>query len=212
MLSRVVLGLAFMGIAAQALAVPFKLEVGDSCNEGAPSNGIQVGDVWGNSGGATECWGTYDGNDSVNDGFEVVGGTYDGAKFDYVAKENTPGALEGSDIGLKVTPKGGAKSGSWEFNQGALGGRDFLIVLKAASKPGFAAWLFAGNPDATSYAGTWKVAWDKDLSHLSIYQSTKDPRTPPNTPPNGVPTPTPLALLAIGLVAAIRRVNSGKNK
>jgi hypothetical protein len=69
---------------------------------------------------------------------------------------------------------------------------EFLIVLKAANTPGFAAWLFDG-PNAASSFGDWSVAWNKDLSHLSIYASHTSDEV-------SVPEPFGLALMVIGLL------------
>ncbi|HSG10646.1 MAG TPA: hypothetical protein VLB10_02745 [Gammaproteobacteria bacterium] len=65
----------------------------------------------GNAGGANECWGTFDGNEPgpSGDGFDA-GGTI----FNFVARENTPGLPEGTDIGLAADPDtGDASAGNW---------------------------------------------------------------------------------------------------
>lgn len=198
MLKYLMAGALGLSFSLAAHATTFTLDAAISCSAGGAQNGIAIGDVSGDNGGATECWGTYDGNDAgpSGDGYEIDGGPYDGATFDFVAKQNTPGSTEGDDIGLTVTPSGGALGGEWAFTPGALGGHDFLIVLKAASQPGFAVWLFAGNPDATSYSGSWSVAWGKDLSHLSVYKAT----LPPQEPEESVPAPSPVGLLATALL------------
>ena len=117
-------------------------------------NGITLSDVTGNAGGSSECWGTFNGNDPTNAGFE-----YDGTTYDFIAKENTPGSLEGFDIGLSLTPDDGSASfGTWSYDSALFDPSEFLIVLKAASKPGYAVWLFEGV-DATSDSGNWNVAW-----------------------------------------------------
>ena len=157
-------------------------------------NGITVTDVTGNLGGATECWGTFNGNDPgpAGEGFDI-GGTI----FDFVAKENTPGSLEGADIGLIVTPNGGAPTGTWEFDPSKFSPTEFLIVLKAANSPGFAAWLFTGT-DAASFSGDWLVAWEnnnnmpRNLSHLSVYAS-----------PTVVPVPAAVWLFGSGLLGLV---------
>ena len=61
-------------------------------------------------------------------------------------------------------------------------------MLKAANSPGHAIWLFEGA-DASSSSGDWRIAWNKDLSHLSVY--AKDVR---------VPEPSTLGLLGLGFV------------
>ena len=164
------------------------------CSAGTATNGIAVTDVTGNHGGATECWGTLNGNDPgpSGTGFDI-GGTI----FDFVAKENTPGGLEGADIGLVVLPNGGtATSGTWEFDPSKFAPTEFLVVLKAANSPGYAAWLFEGA-DADSFSGDWLVAWTNkngktlELSHLSIYASTV------------VPVPAAVWLFGSGLIGLI---------
>lgn len=80
-------------------------------------------------------------------------------QFDYVAKQNiedgTLGLLEGADIGLAIA---GTDSGTWTFDSNIFDPEAFIIVLKAANSPGYAAWLFEGT-DAASDSGTWGVAW-----------------------------------------------------
>ena len=164
-------------VALSASAAPVVLDSSLSCNFGNALNGIAVTDVTGNMGGANECWGTFNGNDPgpSGDGFSV-GGTI----FNFVAKENTPGILEGMDIGLVVRPGGGAPNGTWSFDPGKFAPTEFLIVLKAANAAGFAAWIFDGT-EANSTSGTWLVGWTNgggntpDLSHLSIYAPTPIP-------------------------------------
>ena len=167
------------------------------CGAGNALNGITVGDVTGNNGGASECWGTFNGNDPSGEGFEIGG-----IQFDFVAKEEmgTPAVWEGMDIGLVISPDDGtATAGTWAFNPGSVSG-DFLLVLKAASDPGYAVWLFEGA-DAASNAGNWIVAWTNskgkahELSHASIYSSR-------------VPVPAAVWLFGsglLGLVAIARR-------
>jgi len=188
------IGLVF---SAAASAVPMVLDDSTRCGAGNAANGIAVGDVSGNAGGASECWGAFAGNDPgpSGDGFDIGG-----VIFEFVAKEDTPGGLEGMDIGLDVSPDGGAGSGTWAFDDSLFSPDAFLIVLKAANNPGFGVWLFEGD-DAASDMGDWLVAWGKDLSHLSIYASGA----------NGVPEPGTMVLLGLGLLGmglARRRVRS----
>lgn len=168
LMSAVAAGMMALVVAQPALAVPksssLALDSTTQCSEGNAINGIAVGDVVGNLGGATDCWGTFDGNDPGPNGEIVV----DGVAYKYVAKQNTPGDLEGADIGLVVTPSGGAEEGEWSFDSSLFDPNAFLIVLKAANSPGFAVWLFEGD-DADSSSGAFEVAWGHDLSHLSIY-------------------------------------------
>lgn len=191
-LERILFGLAtfVLGlnvVAPAAFAVPVVLDAATQCSFGNQVNGIAISDVTGNAGGASDCWGTFNGNDPGpgGDGFEIGG-----VIFDFIAKEDTPGGLSGADIGLNVSPDGGAPSGTWEYNPGLVSWDAFLIVLKAASSPGYGAWLFEGA-DASSFSGDWSVAWGKDLSHLSIYASGTE---------DSVPEPGSLTFLSLGLL------------
>ena len=180
-------------VAMSANAAPVVLDNTFSCSAGNAINGITIGDVTGSAGGANECWGTYNGNDPgpSGDGFDV-GGTI----FDFVAKENTPGILEGADIGLVVSPNTGVPSGTWSFDSSKFAPTEFLIVLKAANTPGYAAWIFDG-PEAASNDGNWLVAWTNqngimhDLSHLSIYA------------PTPIPVPAAVWLFGSGLLGLV---------
>ncbi|MFT6368594.1 MAG: hypothetical protein ACJASY_004200 [Halioglobus sp.] len=192
----------------QAANVPLiDLQSAVSCNGGATTNGVQLSDVTGDDGGATDCWGTYNGNDPKQNGFTINGGD---DTYSFVSKWDVDqGGVEAgsADIGLEVSVPQGVDPGSWKFNEDALMGHDFLIVLKASNEPGFAVWLFSG-PEALSFAGTWAVAWAANggnpnnadqsvagLSHLSIY---KGPGDEPNTQ---VPVPATLLLFGAGLLA-----------
>ncbi|MEN8177098.1 MAG: PEP-CTERM sorting domain-containing protein [Pseudomonadota bacterium] len=175
-------------------AVPIVLDSAISCSTGITINGIDVTDVNGNNGGATDCWGTYDGNDPGPDGDGFDDG---GTIFDFVAKQDLElGILEGADIGLVVTPDISDDAiGAWEFDPTKFDPSEFLIVLKAANSPGFAAWLFSGA-DAESFSGDWLVAWvnangiSPALSHFAIYA----------TGGVTVPEPSVLALMGLGLL------------
>jgi len=169
------------------------------CSAGNSAHGISVKDVTGNNGGASDCWGAFEGNNS-NAANPIQIGTSlfsELAKID-VGEAGAPDELSGSDIGLAMTGQGTA-SGTWSFNAGAVDG-DFLVVLKAANKPGFGVWQFAGNPDNTSFSGSWLIAWtvgggpdpsSPALSHISIY-GTEATTT--------VPEPGTLATLGLGLL------------
>lgn len=195
---------AVLGIGGAASAATVALTDSTRCGAGNAINGIAVTDVTGNAGGASECWGTFDGNDPgpSGDGFQI-GSTI----YDFVAKSNIGGALEGADIGLTSST---GTSGTWAFDAtkwGAGGYGDFIIVLKAASSPGYASWLFTGA-DAASTFGDWAIAWTTgggkstpDLSHISVYAT-----------PAPIPVPAAGLLLITALgglgVAARRRRKS----
>lgn len=180
--------------ASSASATVITLDPLASCNEGVATNDIAVGDVTGDLGGASNCWGAYEGNDPGPDGAFQIGSTI----FDFIAKENMGPVTdldhwEGADIGLLVSPNdGSAVAGNWEFDPAKFAPSEFLVVLKAANDPGYAVWLFTGT-DAASFSGTWSVAWGKELSHLAIYAT------------DGVIVPEPgiLALLGLGIVGMV---------
>jgi hypothetical protein len=183
-MTRVAIFLAAALFASGAFAEPFALTDDSRCGAGNASNGITIGDVTGDAGGSNECWGTFNGNDPTNDGFAIGDHV-----FDFVSKREDEG-IEGADIGLTVSPLGGS-AGTWSFDEGALGGDPFLIVLKAGDNPGFAVWLFDGAA-ADSFSGDWAVAWGPGLSHISVYQGESKEMPVPATP----------ALLGLGLVLA----------
>jgi hypothetical protein len=175
---------------------------------------ISTGNVTGNTGGSDQCFGAFNKNDPgpSGDGLETGGQI-----FDFIAKSDmgagTP-TNSGTDIGLTVTfgdacttTTGADDNGCWSFTGLPAGYGDFVIVIKAASEPGWAAYLFSTNNGSTS--GTWQVAWGgggkgcfasvnpagtgecADISHLSIY-AAKGGTT--------VAEPTTLGLLGIGLI------------
>ena len=160
---------ALMAFVGGAQASVMALDNSTQCSEGNAINGIVVGDVTGNVGGADDCWGTFDGNPdfSPSGGFTVGSRT-----FSFLSKVNMDGDDEGEDIGLSVS---GDTSGLWSRNAGDIG--DFLIVLKAANSPGFAAWLFEGSSNMST-SGDWRIAWTTgqgnstpDLSNFSIFST-----------------------------------------
>ena len=187
-----VLSLILAGVSV-VQAGPIELDTTLSCNDGNAINGIAIGDVTGNMGGSTNCWGTFDGNDTGPSGDGYTMGTME---FQFLAKDD--GALEGAAIGLTVNTLDDT-SGTWSFND--FDPTAFLIVLKASSEPGFAVWLFDGDA-ADSTSGAWSVSWlnkggqTPGLSHLSIYEK--------------VPEPSTLILLGTGLAMVGLRVRRKK--
>lgn len=211
--------------ATAANAVPVDLDA-FACSSAAAINGVSIDDVTGNAGGSSDCFGTFDGNDpnASGDGIET-GGTV----FDFVARSNVNDdgsqSLDGRNIGLNIYQDigggcspgaggaltGAAPLGCWSYDAGLFTADAFIVVLKAANSPGWAAWLFDG-PDAASSWGEWAVGWRAnrsacsghtnldgsagsggcaDISHLTIFASGDSTR---------VPAPAPLALLGIGLI------------
>ena len=175
-----------------ALASPIVLDDTNSCSAFTATNGVAIGNVNAPE-AAVDCWGTFNGNTPgpSGDGFQIGD-----MIFDFVAKKNTPGILEGADIGLVVSPSGGGSSafvGDWKFDLAKFDPSAFLVVLKAASEPGFAVWLFddMGTGDGFTGEGIWIVTWGHDLSHLSIYEKRG----------GTVPEPATLGLLGVSLVA-----------
>lgn len=192
-------GLMLSAQAASAASITLESLGQCSADPSTATNGIVVGDVTGNLGGATDCWGTVDGNDPEGDGF-----TYAGVSYGFISKveelKDDDGFVigektEGTDIGLTVNDGLGSSSGTWAFDGLPSGLGDFLIVLKAANSPGYAVWSFFGDPANTSVYGSWNVAWTAGessnpagLSHLSVYAA-----------PNVVPLPAAGWLLLMGL-------------
>jgi len=136
-------------------------------------------------------------NDSESELNNNFYGTDDGLfgykDWDFLAKEDTPGGLSGTDIGLSVTPSGGAASGDWSVNAGALDSFARLVfILKAGNT--FSAYLYEPGSDAGS-SGSWLTSAldDKDLSHLSIYTSGMSP----------VPVPAAIWLFGTALLGFI---------
>lgn len=165
------LGAAVTGSSA-ASADTVTLTSGDQCSEGN-SEIISISDV----SDATDCWGVFNGNDSMQTGTgEGDGFIINSMLYEFVAKADIKEAtgandISGTDIGLQVTETPGT-NGGWSFDSTKFEPYgDFLIALKAASKPGYGVWLFDGSA-AASTSGTWSVAWDKDLSHLTVYAKT----------------------------------------
>lgn len=184
--SAVVLSVLFGSVTH---ATPIVLGDASRCTLGASSDGVSVSDVSGNLGNALDCWGAFKGNDAgpSGDGYLV-----DDLLYEFVAKYEMDGAWEGSDIGLTVSADGVALSGAWFVDPQLFSSGSFLVVLKAASNPGFAVWLF-DSADAGSWMGSWTVAWGHELSHFSLYAAAG---APDPLEPKALPEPGVLALVA----------------
>lgn len=157
---------------------------GLSCDAGNSVNDIAVGDVTGNAGNPSDCFGTIDGNDPKNDGI-VIGGV----SFNFLTKYAIEDGTEGVDIDLTYD----TDFGTWAYDSQVTLESPWILVLKQASSPGWAAWLFEGSA-AASTSGTYSIAWREndpfDLSHMVIYGNRGDL----------VPEPGPLGLLGLGIV------------
>ncbi len=195
---------ALCGLSPAAFGVPLNID-SVNCTTGASSDIVSTADVTGNQGGSSECFGTLPNNDPgpSGDGLEI-----DGMVFEFISKvdeENGSLVHSGADIGLSITGDGGlpASFGTWSYDSSLFAADAFVIVIKAANTPGWAAWLFEG-PDAASDAGDWLIAWVAnggsctgfeptgncaDISHFGIY--AKNAR---------VPEPGTIALFGLGLI------------
>jgi PEP-CTERM motif len=218
--------LAVIGLllaATSANAVPVNIDA-YSCSSGNAINGVSTDDVTGNNGGSGDCFGTFSGNDPNGsaDGIEAAGRV-----FDFIARsnvnENGTQSLVGANIGLRLYQPTdnscevatamtiASSTGCWAFDPTLFMPEAFIVVLKAANDPGWAAWLFDGA-DAASSFGSWAVGWRANrnacsghtnnngtagsgncaaISHLTIFGSGT--RTT-------VPEPGTLALLGLGLL------------
>ncbi|GBF30086.1 hypothetical protein MnTg04_00022 [bacterium MnTg04] len=139
--------LALFGLSPTAFGVPLNID-SYNCTGGLLTDIVSTADVTGNQGGSSECFGTLDGNDPgpSGDGLEI-----NGMLFEFISKvdeENGSLVHSGADIGLSITGDGGlpASSGTWSYDSSLFAADAFVIVIKAANTPGWAAWLFEG-PD-----------------------------------------------------------------
>ena len=165
--------LALYALSPSAFGVPLLLD-GMSCTGGG-SSAISTGDLTGNNGGPTDCFGTFTGNDPGPGGDGLMVGTM---VFDFISKvDEVNGSLvhSGANIGLSITGDGGlpGDSGTWSYDSSLFSADAFIIVIKAANSPGFAAWLFDGA-SATSDMGTWLIAWIGNGDGAGCIQSTVD--------------------------------------
>ena len=212
MVLAVTAGLLF-GTASPVMADPPSIDSLGQCSKNTATNGIDETDVTGNNGGSNDCWGTATGTDPQNEGFSITDAAGNVMTFTFVSKVetssdiNNPNALitDGFDIGLTIgsdsgdlcttqtNPKGKQgvdclSSGTWSYDSTKFTAGAFLLVVKAASDPGYAVWIFDGTA-AASDMGTWLVSWGHGISHLAIYANNFT-----------VPTPGTLALLGLGFV------------
>ena len=161
------------------------------------SGSCLVGDM---SAAADECFGSVlptpvnDSESLLNDNtFGTETGLFGHTDWDFLARENTPGGLSGTDIGLSVTPSGGAPSGSWSVNSGALD-TFARVVLLLKSGNTFSSYLYEPGSNAGSF-GTWTTSalGNTELSHFSIYTSGMNP----------VPVPAAVWLFGTALLGFI---------
>jgi hypothetical protein len=191
-LSGIVAAAAFAGVLSVGSASAATYTSTGSCN---------VTDM---SATADQCFGLVlptSANDSEsllnNNTFGSDTGLFGYTDWDFLAKQETPPkagepAVTGTDIGLSVTPTGGASSGDWSVNTGALDSFARLVfILKAGNS--FSSYLYEPGSNAGS-SGSWATIalGNQDLSHLSIYTS-----------PSPVPVPAAVWLFGTALLGFI---------
>lgn len=204
------LTLALFWVSGATVAVPLDID-SVACTSGTGTNGIAVSDITGNNGGATQCYGTFDDNDPGPSSDGIMTG---GMIFDFITKvdiaDNGDLTIDpsGTGIGISLTYDSGVAdaTGTWSYDLSLFSAEAFIIVIKAANTPGWAAWLFEGT-HATSTSGDWLIAWGngtactpavdptttdddcKDISHFGFYAKNAT-----------VPEPATAALLGLGLI------------
>ncbi len=157
------LTLALFWVSGATVAVPLDID-SVACTSGTGTNGIAVSDVTGNNGGATQCYGTIDGNDPgpSADGIETGGMIFEFiTKVDIADNGDLTIDPSGTGIGISLTYDSGVAdaTGTWSYDSSPFSAEAFIIVIKAANTPGWAAWLFEGT-HATSTFGDWLIAWE----------------------------------------------------
>jgi hypothetical protein len=154
----------------------------DITTEDVNGHACAVASVTGESGGSTTCYGLFDGNDDVNDQYQIGSDL-----FSFLGKSE--------DGDLTLTGQG-TQSGTWAFSNSLLNQSfgDYFLVIKAGTEWG--AYLFSGS-DNQSTNGEWVTDdflnnGDRQpgISHMSIYAA--DATT--------VPEPSIVALLGLGLL------------
>lgn len=144
--------------------------------------------VTGNHGDSDQCWGAFSGNDPKTTL------TIGSSNYDFISSyNNDDDSVDGEAIEWSVS---NGSTGTWAFNESFLEEiGNFLIVLKAANNPGWAAYSFFGDNNK-SFSGEYKINWTNNsgkapnLSHISLYAEQ----------PSSVPEPSTLFLLGISLL------------
>ena len=178
--SQVSLLLVAIGFAGTVSAGQINYLTGSSCSEGT-SSVIDESDVTLNGDNASTCFGAYNGNN---------GGTlnWDGQIWNTISKfgpdENEGDNYLSADFGT---------DGDWSYTGNYSGWSDFFLVIKASSEPGWAAYYFDLNDFDVQgdLEGTFKIPWEKELSHIEIFTSDTTVT---------VPEPGTLSLIGLGLL------------
>jgi hypothetical protein len=149
---------------------------------------------------ADACFGSIDANVSDsesllnNNTFGTDIGLFGHTDWDFLTKQNTPGGLSGTNIGLFVDETS-TGVGTWSVNSGALDIFDRVVfILKAGNT--FSSYLYAPGSDAGnsgSWSWTTSALEDKNLSHFSIYTNEISP----------VPVPAAIWLFGTALLGFI---------
>jgi len=127
-----------------------------------------------------------------NDTFGGLTGLFGYTDWDFLAKQDMPSGLSGTDIGLSVTQTG-SNNGSWSVNTDELDlFARVVLILKAGNT--FSSYLYEPGSNAGD-SGSWATTalGDKNLSHLSFYTSGMSP----------VPVPAAFWLFGTALIGFI---------